>query len=590
MSGTGAPVQRNLTRLTFAKGLQSDVTWSPDGQSIAYASNQAGNPDIWVQPIGGGDAVQLTQSPAADTQPAWSPDGRSIVFRSEREQGGLFIVPAFGGPERQLTSFGVYPQWSVDGAEILFLGGQIGSTTLHTVSPGGGESAREVLRPFLDEGSWLWISSHPDGRISALGLHSKLGEGFFTVSRDGRQVTRSEFAAGLPLLLRSAQTSRQGTRVVRFQWHPAGTALFVEAIVNEVRNVWRVQVEPRTLEWRTVERLTAGAGDDVGAAVSRDGTRLVFTTERHALRLWAFPFDAAAGRLTGEGTPLTPEEGGVDASDLAPEGDRVAYVLRRPGSSRVDLWTLDIDSGHRELVAQNAMSPSWSPNGQAIAYGLFRSEPGEWVLATRALSGPERLLGPWSSESALLPGDWTPDGAAILGSYVSPIGSDAALALWPSTSPTSKPAQILIAEADADMWQGRFSRDGRWIAFLVQREGIGGRIELMVAPGGGGPATTWRRIAADHAWPDKPRWAPDGRTLYFLSRQHAEHFNLWGIRFDPSRGRSVGEPFVITRFESSGHTISSDIERTEMSISARRAVFTMETITGNIWMLDNVDR
>src|SRR6186713_2274593 len=53
-----APVHRNLTRLTFGLGLQTDVTWSPDGTRIAYAADRKGNFDIWSQAIEGGDPVQ----------------------------------------------------------------------------------------------------------------------------------------------------------------------------------------------------------------------------------------------------------------------------------------------------------------------------------------------------------------------------------------------------------------------------------------------------------------------------------------------------------------------------------------------------
>jgi Tol biopolymer transport system component len=88
------------------------TTFSPDSRFIAYSSDRLGNADIWVQPVGGGDPVQVTRSPAQDTQPAWSPDGSSLVFRSERDGGGLYIVPALGGVERQLTSFGTNPSWS----------------------------------------------------------------------------------------------------------------------------------------------------------------------------------------------------------------------------------------------------------------------------------------------------------------------------------------------------------------------------------------------------------------------------------------------------------------------------------------------
>ena len=81
-----------MTRLTFDPGLQTDAAFSPDGRSIAYASDRGGNFDIWVQSLDGGQPRQLTHSPAQDTQPAWSPDGKRIVFRSERDQGGLFRV------------------------------------------------------------------------------------------------------------------------------------------------------------------------------------------------------------------------------------------------------------------------------------------------------------------------------------------------------------------------------------------------------------------------------------------------------------------------------------------------------------------
>ena len=68
---------RTLSRVTFEDGLQAQPTWSPDGRFIAYTSDQAGNFDIWVQPIAGGRAVQVTTDPATDWQPAWSPDGNT---------------------------------------------------------------------------------------------------------------------------------------------------------------------------------------------------------------------------------------------------------------------------------------------------------------------------------------------------------------------------------------------------------------------------------------------------------------------------------------------------------------------------------
>ena len=76
----GGARARNFSRVTFSAGVQTHATWSPDGKSLAFASDQGGTFDIWVQRLAGGDAIQLTRSPAADVEPAWSPDARNIVF------------------------------------------------------------------------------------------------------------------------------------------------------------------------------------------------------------------------------------------------------------------------------------------------------------------------------------------------------------------------------------------------------------------------------------------------------------------------------------------------------------------------------
>ena len=91
-----------------------------DGRFIAYTSDQAGNFDIWVQPIAGGRAVQVTTDPATDWQPSWSADGNTLAFRSERDGGGIFVVPALGGRERRLTTFGYWPEWSPKKSRIAF--------------------------------------------------------------------------------------------------------------------------------------------------------------------------------------------------------------------------------------------------------------------------------------------------------------------------------------------------------------------------------------------------------------------------------------------------------------------------------------
>ena len=588
-----ARVVRPLTRLTFDPGLQIDAAFSPDGRSIAYASDRAGNFDVWVQTLDGGPpaAQRVTTSPASDRHPSWSPDGSNIVFRSERDGGGLFIAPIQGGAERQLTTFGMYPQWLAGGTEILFMAGfEDWPTNVYVTSPDGGDPPRELVREFLQGGTWSWIAPHPDGRISAIGLHRKLRFGFYTVTRDGRRVTTSRIPTDLPL-----QFTETGTRLLRFHWSPAGDALFVEATLNEVRNVWKVRVDSRTLDWLDTERLTIGAGPDIAAAPSRDGKRIAFTSAQQAARLWSFPFNAAEGRITGKGTPITAEGTGLENFTMSPDGRFAAYTLRAPGGRRWEMLLTEIDTGKTEIFGVNALAGSWAFDNKTLAYNPSRPDlppPGEWALAVREVGGPERIIGRWSTKEVLLPSGWTPDGRFILGTYISPLYTgQSQVALWPATN-TSPPGsqRIIVSDPDYRLWQASFSPDGRWLVFLSQPRS--GRLtsRVIVTPAAGAPRERWTHIVGGDEWVDKPRWAPNGRALYFISNRGSSFFNLWGIRFDPERGTRVGEPFVITKFDSPRFILSPNVTGTEIGISQRRAVLTMTTVTGGIWMLGGVDR
>jgi Tol biopolymer transport system component len=237
-----------------------------------------------------------------------------------------------------------------------------------------------------------------------------------------------------------------------------------------------------------------------------------------------------------------------------------------------------------------------SRDGSTVAYTRLELDDRGGVTQARPMlfsaAGGQRSLAALPAGLAFFPYGWTPDGRELLGSMVrTPDGQHVRLAAWPIDAATDGGAgRVLVSEANASIWQGRVSPDGRWLTFVVLREARPGHVEIVVAPFERPTPDRWIRAAAEHEWADKPRWAPDGRTLYFLSRRPNTNFDLWGIRFDPAEGRLLGEPFAVTNIDSPALVIAPDMSNTEMQVAERHAVLIMQTTTGNIWTIANVDR
>jgi serine/threonine protein kinase/Tol biopolymer transport system component len=609
LMGSGAPAAASrialhpLTRLTIDAGLQTDVTWSPDGQSIAYASDREGNFDIWVQRLDGSAPVQLTKSPAQDRQPDWSPDGSTIVFSSNRDGGGIFAIPAGGGAEHRLSAFGVRPKWAPDGSQILFA-----STDLYISAPAlftirlDGQPARPVLQSFLKQlaymGDWNW---YPDSRrVSVIGATQNT---FGPIPAMGLGIYTVPLAEGPPVMLKFPP--ELGGCAGAFAWATSGTTLYLECESNAIHNLEKLTVDPQTMTILSGESVTAGDGWESRAAPSSNGDRLAFTMSRMSLRLWSFPFDRASGKLLGEGTPVTDAGGRVETSDLSRDGTQLAYLLGRPGTQKEEFWTTDLASGESRLLAnddQGRDSPQWSRDGRALAYSWFRKrydQTAEQSLAVRRLDGNEEqiVMTPQRRAARVVdPFDWSADGMSILGTAPLPgLPSDApvqyALMLWPlAAAPQVETAvKVLAADKAFNIWQGNFSPDGRWICFNGVSQVEPGVATIFVIPSGGAERSRWIALTGAHEWADKPRWSPDGKLIYYILRQ-GSFFNLWAAPFDVKEGKAAGAPFQITHFDSPRREISTSIGRSDIGVSAKRVVLTIMEQTGSIWMLDGMDR
>jgi TolB protein len=89
---------------------------SPDGTRIAFASNRSGNWDIWIMPVTGGKAIQISMDSAHELHPRGRPTARSIVFSRLGHQlgplGALWVSDPYDALSSQHIGYGLFPEWS----------------------------------------------------------------------------------------------------------------------------------------------------------------------------------------------------------------------------------------------------------------------------------------------------------------------------------------------------------------------------------------------------------------------------------------------------------------------------------------------
>lgn len=125
MKTVAGPKANITTRTQLTGGAYAEIQpcFSPDGKSIAYASNRRGNWDILLQAVdGSGRPLQLTSEATDEIAPDWHPSGQWIAFSKFNPRTLQWMIAVRNISTHQLKELGegLFPKFSPDGKRIAF--------------------------------------------------------------------------------------------------------------------------------------------------------------------------------------------------------------------------------------------------------------------------------------------------------------------------------------------------------------------------------------------------------------------------------------------------------------------------------------
>jgi len=100
------------------------------------------------------------------------------------------------------------------------------------------------------------------------------------------------------------------------------------------------------------------------------------------------------------------------------------------------------------------------------------------------------------------------------------------------------------------------------------------------------PQADWLPITDGKTLVDKPRFSPDGKLIYFTLDAEGSR-SIQAVRFDPGKGRPIGEPFLVYDFRSPRLSMMPvNLGALEISVAQDKIVTLLAESNFNIWMTE----
>jgi serine/threonine protein kinase len=539
--------------LTDSSGIKGYPSLSPDGKSFIYTNQNRENTDIFLQRVGGKNAVNLTaDSAAVDWMGAFSPNGKYIAFRSERNPGGIYVMEETGENVRRVADFGFHPSWSPDGKKIVVSDKSSDVSTSHTI-PNSSLWIIDVEtgdKNLLDtKGDAIQPAWSPNGNRIAFwfvkeGSSSKIA----TIPADGGEpnvVTEDSNINWNPI------------------WSPDGKYIYFGSDRGGSMNIWRAAINEETGKVSgTPESVPTPSMYIRHLSFSHDGKSLAYIRYETRSNLQTIAFDPEKLVTVGEANSITSGNSQISTPALSPDGEK--YVMRFPSFTQEDLVIFNRDGSNQRNLTNDKFrdrTPRWSPEGKKIAFASDRS--GKYQIWMINADGSDLRQITFSEKTGAVAPVFSPDGLRIAFSEIdgknqSPFTLDLTKS-WQEQKPSPLPPM--------PNYQGSFSardwsRDGsKLLLLLYDTESNENGIVVFDFK-----TSTYEKVTDSGSY---PIWLKDNRHFIF-----DEQNTLFLCDTQTKKVNAIYKPS------------SYEIQHANLSFDNRLIFFRYLQVDADVWLLD----